>query len=105
MWIQQKANEPAPLSELQGHTVGLKFECNECHTEVFTDLIGVPAPDHLANSTEDDGQFEKEEIKCPGCDMTHQITVKSTFDGVTFDVSDVAPDSVSYQIPPAEEKH
>jgi hypothetical protein len=47
---------------------------------------------------EDDGQFEKEEIKCPGCDMTHEITVKSTFDGVTFDVSEVAPDSVAYQV-------
>ncbi|WP_460577974.1 hypothetical protein [Hymenobacter coalescens] len=104
MWIQQKTNEPAPLSDLQGHTVGLKFECNECHTEVFTDLIGIPPADHLANSTEDDGQFEKEEVKCPGCDMTHQITVKSTFDGVTFDVSDVAPNSVSYQIPPAEQR-
>ena len=103
MWIQQKANEPASILELQGHTVGLKFECNKCHTEVFTDLIGIPAPDHLANSNEDDGQFETEEVKCPGCDMTHEITIKSTFDGVTFDVSEVAPGSVSYQIPPAEE--
>ncbi|KUG09792.1 hypothetical protein [Solirubrum puertoriconensis] len=103
MWIQQKANQPTPITELQGHTVGLKFECNECHTEVFTDLIGIPAPDHLANSMEDDGQFEKEEIKCPGCDMVHEITVKSTFDGVTFNVSDVAADKVSYQIPPAEQ--
>lgn len=105
MWIQQKANEPAPLNELQGHTVGLKFECNKCHTEVFTDLIGIPAPDHLANAVEDDGQFETEEVKCPGCDMTHEITITSKFDGVTFDVSEVAPGSVSYQIPPAEEKH
>lgn len=102
MWIQQK-NTPAPLEELQGRTVGLKFECNECHTEVFTDLIGVPAPDHLANSMEDDGQFEKEEIKCPGCEMTHEITVKSTFDGVHFEVSEVAPDSVAYQV--AEPEH
>ncbi|MCB2377864.1 hypothetical protein LGH70_09745 [Hymenobacter sp. BT635] len=98
MWIQQKANSPAPVDELQGRTVGLKFECNHCQTEVFTDLIGVPAPDHLANSTEDDGQFETEEIKCPGCEMTHEITVKSTFDGVMFDVSEVKPESVAYQV-------
>lgn len=104
MWIQQKAHEPFPLSDLQGHTVGLKFECNKCHTEVFTDLIGIPAPDHLANSDEDDGQYETEQIKCPGCDMTHDITIKSTFDGVTFEVSEVAPDKISYQIPAAEEK-
>ena len=97
MWIQQTST-PASLNELQGHTVGLKFECNQCHTEVFTASIGVPAADHLANSTEDDGQFEKEEIKCPGCDMTHEITVKSTFEGVTFDVSEVQPESVSYQL-------
>ena len=98
MWIQQKQGSPAPLDELQGRTVGLKFECNKCHTEVFTDLIGVPAPDLLANSMEDDGQFETEEIKCPGCDMTHAITVRSTFEGVQFDVSEVKPDSVSYQV-------
>ncbi|SNC66790.1 hypothetical protein SAMN06265337_1730 [Hymenobacter gelipurpurascens] len=97
MWIQQKST-PAPLDELQGHTVGLKFECNKCNTEVFTDSIGVPAADHLANSMEDDGQYETEEIKCPGCDMTHAITVKSTFDGVHFDVSDVQPEKVAYQI-------
>jgi hypothetical protein len=97
MWIQQK-DSPAPLDELQGRTVGLRFKCNSCHTEVFTDLIGVPAPDHLANSLEDDGQLEKEEIKCPGCGMTHEITVKSTFDGVQFDVSEVTPQSVAYQI-------
>ncbi|AIZ63508.1 hypothetical protein PK28_07020 [Hymenobacter sp. DG25B] len=98
MWIQQKPNTPAPLDELQGRTVGLKFACNKCHTEVFTDLIGIPAPDLLANSMEDDGQFEKEEVKCPGCNMTHQITVKSNFDGVSFDVSDVENGSVSYQV-------
>ncbi|AII50756.1 hypothetical protein [Hymenobacter sp. APR13] len=98
MWIQQKSDALAPLADLQGHTVGLKFECNHCHTEVFTDSLGVPAPDHLANSMEDDGQYEKEEVKCPGCDMTHEITVKSTFDGVKFDVSEVAPGSVSYQL-------
>lgn len=97
MWIQQN-NTPAPLDELQGRTIGLKFECNHCHTEVFTDSIGVPAPDHLANSKDDDGQYEKEEIKCPGCDMTHEITVKSTFDGVTFDVSEVKSGSVAYQL-------
>ncbi|RSK33882.1 hypothetical protein [Hymenobacter metallilatus] len=97
MWIQQK-NTPAPLDELQGRTVGLKFQCNKCHTEVFTELIGVPAADHLANSLDDDGQFEKEEIKCPGCDMTHEITVTSTFDGVQFDVSEVTPSSVAYQV-------
>ncbi|WBA42272.1 hypothetical protein [Hymenobacter canadensis] len=98
MWIQQNPDTLAPLADLQGHTVGLKFECNMCHTEVFTDSLGVPAPDHLANSMEDDGQYEKEEVKCPGCDMTHEITVKSTFEGVKFDVSEVAPGSVSYQL-------
>ena len=98
MWIQQKPRTLAPLSELQGRTVGLKFECNHCQTEVFTDLIGVPAPDHLANSLDDDGQFETEEIKCPGCDMPHEITVKSTFDGVVFDVSEVKPNTVAYQV-------
>ncbi|MCC2548643.1 hypothetical protein LJY25_19500 [Hymenobacter sp. BT175] len=98
MWIQQNPDALAPLDELQGRTVGLKFACNHCHTEVFTDLIGVPAPDHLANSIEDDGQFEKEEIKCPGCEMTHEITVKSTFEGVRFDVSEVENGSVSYQV-------
>ncbi|SMB91754.1 hypothetical protein SAMN00120144_2455 [Hymenobacter roseosalivarius DSM 11622] len=98
MWIQQKQGTLAPLDELQGRTVGLKFECNHCNTEVFTDLIGVPAPDLLANSMEDDGQFETEEIKCPSCDMTHSLTVRSTFEGVQFDVSEVKPDSVSYQV-------
>ena len=97
MWIQQK-DSPAPLDELQGRTVGLKFECNHCHTEVFTDLIGVPAPDHLANSLEDDGQFEKEEIKCPGCEMTHEIEIDSSFEGVTFKVSEVEGGRVSYQV-------
>ncbi|GAA4004967.1 hypothetical protein GCM10022408_15960 [Hymenobacter fastidiosus] len=98
MWIQQQPNSPAPLDELQGRTVGLKFECNHCQTEVFTDLIGVPAPDPMADSLDHTKQYETEEIKCPGCDMTHEITVDSTFDGVTFKVSEVKPDTVSYQV-------
>ncbi|GGF18472.1 hypothetical protein [Hymenobacter cavernae] len=98
MWIQQKTDTLAPLEELQGRTVGLKFECNQCHTEVFTDLLGVPAPDSDASSLDATDQFETEEIKCPGCDMIHSITVKSTFDGVRFDVSDVTADKISYQV-------
>lgn len=97
MWIQQKST-PAPVDELQGRTVGLKFECNHCNTEVFTDLIGVPAAEHFANGPAEEGQYETEEIKCPGCDMTHEITVKSSYDGVHFDVSEVQPENVSYQV-------
>ncbi|RSK42203.1 hypothetical protein [Hymenobacter perfusus] len=97
MWIQQKST-PAPVDELQGRTVGLKFECNKCNTEVFTDLIGVPAAEHFANTADTEGQYETEEIKCPGCDMTHEITVKSNHDGVHFDVSEVKPESVAYQV-------
>lgn len=98
MWIQQKADTLAPLEDLQGRAVGLKFECNQCHTEVFTDLLGVPAPDTMADSLDHTEQFETEEIKCPGCDMIHEITVESTFDGVKFNVSEVSPASVSYQV-------
>jgi Zn finger protein HypA/HybF involved in hydrogenase expression len=98
MWIQQQPNAPAPLAELQGRAVGLKFECNHCHTEVFTDLLGVPAPNDQADSSEHAANHEIEEVKCPGCDMTHTLEVDSTFDGVTFKVSEVAPGSVSYQL-------
>jgi Zn finger protein HypA/HybF involved in hydrogenase expression len=98
MWTSQNPSTPAPLADLQGRSVGLKFECNQCHTEVFTDLIGVPAPNPQADSPKHADNFEKEEIKCPGCDMTHQIEVDSSFDGVTFKVSDVAGGKVSYQV-------
>ncbi|MFD2786664.1 hypothetical protein [Hymenobacter rubripertinctus] len=96
MWIQQKST-PAPVDELQGRTVGLKFECNQCQTEVFTDLIGVPAAEHFANGP-DEGQYETEEIKCPGCDMTHEITINSSPKGVRFEVSEVQPGQVHYQV-------
>jgi hypothetical protein len=98
MWIQQQANAPAPLADLQGRAVGLKFECNQCHTEVFTDLIGVPAPNDQADSSAHAENHEIEEVKCPGCNMTHTLEVDSTFDGVTFKVSEVQPGSVSYQV-------
>ena len=98
MWIQQQPNAPAPLADLQGRAVGLKFACNHCHTEVFTDLIGVPAPNDQADSPAHAANHEIEEVKCPGCAMTHTLEVDSTFDGVTFKVSEVQPGSVSYQI-------
>ena len=98
MWIQQQPNAPAPLADLQGRAVGLKFECSHCHTEVFTDLIGVPAPNDQADSSEHAENHEIEEVKCPGCAMTHTLEVDSTFDGVTFKVSEVQPGSVSYQV-------
>ena len=98
MWIQQHATTPAPLADLQGRAVGLKFECNACHTEVFTDLMGVPAPNDQADSPAHTDNHEIEEVKCPGCHMTHTLEISSTFDGVTFKVSEVAPGSVSYQV-------
>jgi len=98
MWIQQNPSAPAALADLQGRAVGLKFECNQCHTEVFTDLIGVPAPNAQADSTEHAENHEIEEIKCPGCDMTHEIEIDSSFEGVTFKVSDVEGGKVSYQV-------
>ena len=98
MWIHQQPNAPTPLADLQGRTVGLKFECRKCHTEVFTDLIGVPAPNDQADSPAHADNHEIEEIKCPGCDTTHTLEVDSSFDGVTFKVSEVKPDSVSYQV-------
>ena len=96
MWIQQNASTPAPLADLQGRAVGLKFECSSCHTEVFTDLIGVPAPNDHADSPKHAENHEIEEIKCPGCDITHSLEVDSSFDGVTFKVSDAK--EVSYQL-------
>ena len=98
MWIQQQANSPASLSDLQGRSVGLKFECNHCHTEVFTALIGVPEINENADSISHAGNHEIEQIKCPGCDMTHEIEVDSTTAGVRFKISAVAPEKVSYQI-------
>jgi len=98
MWIQQQPNAPAPLADLQGRAVGLKFKCSKCHTEVFTDLIGVPAPNDQADSPAHADNHEIEEMKCPGCEMTHTLEVDSTFDGVTFKISEVEPDSVSYQV-------
>ena len=96
MWTQQQANSPAPLADLQGRTVGLKFECEKCHTEVFTGLIGVPAPNDQADSPSHAANHEIEEIKCPGCEITHSLEVDSSFDGVTFKVSDAK--AVSYQV-------
>ncbi|OWP62982.1 hypothetical protein CDA63_11400 [Hymenobacter amundsenii] len=96
MWIQQK-NTPAPIDELQGRTVGLKFECNKCNNDVFTALIGVPAAEHFANGP-DEGQYETEQINCPTCEMTHEITVNSSPKGVRFEVSDVKPEQVYYQV-------
>ncbi|SFQ53190.1 hypothetical protein [Hymenobacter arizonensis] len=96
MWIQQNPSSPAPLADLQGRAVGLKFECEQCNTEVFTDLIGVPAPNEHADSVEHAENHEIEEIKCPGCEITHSLEVDSSFDGVTFKVSDAK--EVSYQV-------
>lgn len=106
MWIQQKADQRASLSDLQGRAVGLKFECNKCHTEVFTDLIGVPAPDAPAvGEAETNAEnYEIEEINCLNCGMKHQLMVDSTYDGVLFNVSDVAPDKVSYQVAEPEQE-
>ncbi|MFC6223723.1 hypothetical protein ACFP2F_10765 [Hymenobacter artigasi] len=98
MWIQQQANAPASLSDLQGRTVGLKFECNKCQTEVFTDLIGVPEINESADSIKHAANHEIEEVKCPTCEMTHQLEVDSTTAGVRFKVSEVAPEKVSYQL-------
>ncbi len=98
MWIAQKPDQNAPLEELQGRAVGLKFECNQCHTEVFTDLLGVPTPDPTADSLADTEQFEKEEVKCPSCGLIHTLEVDASFDGVKFNVSDAAPGSVGYQV-------
>ena len=96
MWTQQNPGTPAPLADLQGRAVGLKFECSSCNTEVFTDLIGVPAPNDQADSPEHAENHEIEEIKCPGCDITHSLEVDSSFDGVMFKVSDAK--EVSYQV-------
>lgn len=95
MWIQQTT---APLADLQGRAVGLKFECNACHTEVFTDLMGVPTPNDQADSPAHANNHEIEEVKCPNCHMTHTLEIDSTFAGVTFKVSEIAPGSVSYQV-------
>lgn len=96
MWIQQHPSTPAPLANLQGRAVGLKFECKKCHTEVFTDLIGVPAPNEKADSPTHADNHEIEEIKCPGCEITHSLEVDSSFDGVVFKVSDAK--KISYQV-------
>ena len=96
MWIQQTA-APAPLADLQGRAVGLKFECTRCNTEVFTDLMGVPAPNDQADSAAHAENHEIEEVKCPGCDMTHTLEIDSSFDGVTFKVSEVKSGSLAYQ--------
>ncbi|MBO3271718.1 MULTISPECIES: hypothetical protein [Hymenobacter] len=105
MWIQQKADERASLSDLQGRAVGLKFECNKCHAEVFTDLIGVPAPDAPTPGQPETAAegYEIEEIQCHNCGMRHELMVDSTFDGVLFNVSEVAPDAVSYQVAEPEQ--
>lgn len=95
MWIQQTA-APAPLADLQGRAVGLKFACAQCSTEVFTDLMGVPAPNDQADSAAHADNHEIEEVKCPGCGMTHTLEIDSTFDGVTFKVSDAR--AVSYRV-------
>lgn len=96
MWISQNADSPAPLADLQNRSVGLRFECANCQTEVFTDLLGVPAPNDEADSPEHADNHEIEEIKCPGCDVRHTLEVDSTFDGVTFEVSEAK--NVCYQI-------
>jgi hypothetical protein len=96
MWISQKADAPAPLADLQGRSVGLRFECEHCQTEVFTDLLGVPAPNDQADSPEHAENHEIEEIKCPGCEMRHTLEVDSTFDGVTFKVNEAK--NICYQI-------
>lgn len=96
MWIPQNTSSPTPLADLQGRSVGLRFECAQCQTEVFTDLIGVPAPNDQADSSAHAENFEKEEIKCPGCEMTHTIEVDSSFDGVTFKVNEAK--NLCYQV-------
>ena len=96
MWISQSPDALAPLEDLQGRSVGLKFECTHCHTEVFTDLLGVPAPNEQADSPEHADNHEIEEIKCPGCEITHSLEVDSSFDGVAFKVSDAK--DISYQV-------
>ncbi|WP_375418248.1 hypothetical protein [uncultured Hymenobacter sp.] len=96
MWIPQNDNSPAPLADLQGRSVGLRFECASCQTEVFTDLLGVPAPNDQADSIEHAENHEIEEIKCPGCQMLHTLEVDSTFDGVTFKVNEAK--NICYQL-------
>ena len=96
MWISPKDNAPTPLADLQGRSVGLRFECTSCQTEVFTALLGVPAPNPDADSSAHADNHEIEEIKCPGCDIHHTLKIDSTFDGVTFKVS--AAKNVCYQI-------
>ena len=76
--------------------MGLRFECSSCQTEVFTDLIGVPAPNPEADSVEHAENHEIEEIKCPGCDVRHTLEVDSTFAGVSFKVSEAK--NVCYQV-------
>jgi len=98
MWITQKPDQNAPLDGLQGHAVGLKFECTQCHTEIFTDLLGVPTPDPMADSLADTDQYEKEEVKCPSCALVHTLEVDATFDGVKFRVSDAVEGTISYQL-------
>ena len=98
MWIQQQPNAPAPLADLQGRAVGLKFECAQCSTEVFTDLMGVPAPNEQADSAAHADNHEIEEVKCPGCDVVHTLEIDSTFGGVTFKVSEVKSGSLAYQV-------
>lgn len=96
MWISQQDNTPTPLADLQGCSVGLRFECTHCQTEVFTDLLGVPAPNDEADSSAHADNHEIEEIKCPGCAIRHTLEVDSTFDGVTFKVSDAK--NICYQV-------
>ena len=95
MWISQKDNSPTPLANLQGRSVGLRFECTSCQTEVFTGLLGVPAPNPEADSPAHADNHEIEEIKCPGCDIRHTLEVDSSYDGVTFKVSEAK--DVCYQ--------
>ena len=96
MWISQENDAPASLADLQGRSVGLRFECEHCQTEVFTGLLGVPAPNDHADSPEHAENHEIEEIKCPGCEMRHTLEVDSTFDGVTFKVNEAK--NICYQI-------
>ena len=96
MWTTQKPGTHASLAELQGRTVGLKFECTACHTQVFTNLLGVPTLSDNTDSPAHADNHEIEEIKCPGCDLTRTLEVDSSFAGVTFEVSNAK--EVSYQV-------
>ena len=96
MGTTQKPGTPAPLADLQGRTVGLKVECTTYHTQVFTDLLGMPAPNDNADSPAHPDNHEIEEIKCPDCDLAHTLKVDNSFTGVTFEVSNAK--EVSYQV-------